>query len=167
MASTSDDGERSRIVDRRPEQTAAPGVEPARGRRRRPRPGGEIPANALLGSASLTIPLPLRSSRSGFGPALALGCDSTAPGSAFCLSWRLHATQITLRTDRGVPRYDEHRHLPPRPGRPRPGLGRRRPRRSDLMPCLGIPSSPSTFTSSPPRPSISTAANATISCTRS
>ncbi|HEX4817118.1 MAG TPA: SpvB/TcaC N-terminal domain-containing protein [Nonomuraea sp.] len=69
--------------------------------------GEKFGANAMLGSAGLTIPLPLSPSRSGFRPNLVLSYDSTASGGVFGLGWRLSTTQISRRTDQGVPKYDD------------------------------------------------------------
>ncbi|MFI6504875.1 SpvB/TcaC N-terminal domain-containing protein [Nonomuraea typhae] len=68
--------------------------------------GERFGANAPLGTAAMTIPLPLSPSRSDFQPDLALSYDSSSGNGPFGLGWQLPLPHVTRRIDRGVPRYD-------------------------------------------------------------
>ena len=61
--------------------------------------------NAATGTGSVSIPLPLSTGRSGFGPQLSLSYDSGRGNGAFGIGWGHSLPSITLRTDKGVPRY--------------------------------------------------------------
>ncbi|WP_363349311.1 SpvB/TcaC N-terminal domain-containing protein [Methylocystis echinoides] len=72
------------------------------------RPLGEkIQVNAATGATSFSIPLPLSPGRPGETPALAVSYDSGAGAGPFGLGWRLDLPEISRRTDRGLPRYDD------------------------------------------------------------
>ncbi|WP_431970062.1 SpvB/TcaC N-terminal domain-containing protein [Nocardia sp. bgisy134] len=67
--------------------------------------GETFTVNAATGTASASIPLDMSPGRRGFGPALTLSYDSGIGNGPFGLGWRLSLPSITLRTDRGMPRY--------------------------------------------------------------
>ncbi|MFC9660068.1 SpvB/TcaC N-terminal domain-containing protein [Nocardia sp. NPDC127606] len=69
--------------------------------------GEKFGANAALGTAGLTVPLPVSPARSGATPVLSLSYDSAAGSGPFGLGWRLATPQLTRKTSRGVPRYDD------------------------------------------------------------
>ncbi|MEX2569344.1 MAG: SpvB/TcaC N-terminal domain-containing protein [Cyclobacteriaceae bacterium] len=61
--------------------------------------------NAANGTASLSVPLPITPGRHGFGPSLSLSYSSGGGNSPFGLGWSLDLPQISLKTDKGLPRY--------------------------------------------------------------
>ncbi|MFI1700711.1 SpvB/TcaC N-terminal domain-containing protein [Streptomyces bobili] len=67
--------------------------------------GEKFTANAVTGTASLSLPLPLAPGRAGFGPELALSYDSGSGNGPFGYGWSVALPAVTRRTDRGVPRY--------------------------------------------------------------
>ncbi|GEC15746.1 SpvB/TcaC N-terminal domain-containing protein [Nitrobacter winogradskyi] len=67
--------------------------------------GEKFQTNPVNGTAALTIPIPLSSSRGGFQPALALSYSSGSGNGPFGLGWTLGLPSISRRTDKGVPRY--------------------------------------------------------------
>ena len=69
--------------------------------------GEKFSANPVTGTASLQIPLPISPGRGGFHPALALAYDSGAGNGPFGLGWHLSIPQITRKTDKGLPRYND------------------------------------------------------------
>ena len=69
--------------------------------------GEKFSANPATGSAGLTIPLPLSPGRAGFTPTLSLSYDSGQGQGIFGLGWTLSLPEISRKTDKGVPRYDE------------------------------------------------------------
>src|SRR5699024_1862385 len=81
-----------------------------RGRRRAStKPLGEpkFSANPVTGTASLQIPIAASPGRGGFHPELALSYDSGAGNGPFGVGWHLSIPQITRKTDKGLPRYDD------------------------------------------------------------
>src|SRR3954454_18234785 len=68
--------------------------------------GEKLSANAARGTGTLSVPIATSSARSGFGPQLALHYDSGAGNGPFGLGCNLSLPAITVRTDRGVPRYE-------------------------------------------------------------
>ena len=67
--------------------------------------GETFSANAVTGTATMTVPIATSPGRSGFGPALSLSYDSGSGNGPFGLGWSLDLPSITRRTDRGLPRY--------------------------------------------------------------
>ncbi|ODA39376.1 SpvB/TcaC N-terminal domain-containing protein [Desulfosporosinus sp. BG] len=61
--------------------------------------------NAVNGTSSLSIPLPLSQSRSNFAPLLALSYNSGAGNSVFGLGWNLEIPTIQRKTDKQLPQY--------------------------------------------------------------
>lgn len=69
--------------------------------------GEKFGANAATGTGSLTVPLSLTPSRSGFGPQLSLAYDTGSGNGPFGLGWSLSLPAITRKTDQGLPRYND------------------------------------------------------------
>lgn len=69
--------------------------------------GETFAANPVSGTGATTVPIALSSSRGDFGPELTLGYDSGSGNGPFGFGWSLALPQISRRTDRGVPRYDD------------------------------------------------------------
>lgn len=67
--------------------------------------GEKFGANAVTGTASMSLPLAISRGRSGFQPTLSLSYDSGAGNGPFGFGWSLSTPSITRRTDRGIPRY--------------------------------------------------------------
>ncbi len=70
--------------------------------------GEKFSANPVTGGASLRIPLPVSPGRSGFQPELALAYDSGAGNGPFGAGFRLSVPQVSRKTDKGLPRYEDH-----------------------------------------------------------
>jgi hypothetical protein len=69
--------------------------------------GEKFSANPVTGTGSMTVPIATSPGRSGFGPQLALTYDSGAGNGPFGCGWSLGSPQITRKTDKGLPRYDD------------------------------------------------------------
>ena len=69
--------------------------------------GEKFSANPVTGTASLQIPIAASPGRAGFHPDLALAYDSGAGNGPFGLGWHLSIPQITRKTDKGLPRYED------------------------------------------------------------
>lgn len=67
--------------------------------------GEKFTANAVTGTATVSVPVPTSPGRDGFGPQLRLSYDSGAGNGAYGLGWDLGLPAITRRTDHGLPRY--------------------------------------------------------------
>ena len=67
--------------------------------------GEKFAANLVTGTDSLTVPLAISLSRSGFGPQLALAYDFGSRNGPFGLGWSFGPPSITRKTDKGLPRY--------------------------------------------------------------
>jgi RHS repeat-associated protein len=63
--------------------------------------------NPTTGSGTITIPIAISSARQGFGPQLALSYDSGSGSGPFGLGWHLSLPQITRKTDKGLPTYQD------------------------------------------------------------
>lgn len=59
------------------------------------------------GAASFELPIPLSAGR-GYAPQMSLGYSSQDGNGPFGFGWSLGVSQISRRTDKGVPRYTEH-----------------------------------------------------------
>lgn len=70
--------------------------------------GEKFAANPVTGTGSMTIPIATSPGRSGFGPQLSLSYDSGAGNGPFGLGWNLSLPSITRKTDKGLPRYNDH-----------------------------------------------------------
>ncbi|WP_369230800.1 SpvB/TcaC N-terminal domain-containing protein [Streptomyces sp. R21] len=73
--------------------------------------GEKFAANALTGTATLSVPLTLTAARSGAEPVLALGYDSGSGNGPFGLCWSLDVPSVSRRTDKGLPRYADERDV--------------------------------------------------------
>ncbi len=79
-----------------------------------PRGGGalrglaETISTSATGTAELSVPLGQPPGRDGFGPTLALSYSSAAGNGTCGLGWGTGLAVISLRTEKGVPRYDGH-----------------------------------------------------------
>lgn len=69
--------------------------------------GEKFAANPVTGTGSLTVPIAVSPGRDGFAPALSLRYDSGAGQGPFGFGWRLDLPNITRKTDRGLPKYDD------------------------------------------------------------
>src|SRR5438094_2797939 len=67
--------------------------------------GEKFAANPVLGTGSLSLPLPFSPGRSGFTPALSLQYDSGTGNGPYGFGWNVAYPHITRRTDRGLPQY--------------------------------------------------------------
>ncbi|MFH2059233.1 MAG: SpvB/TcaC N-terminal domain-containing protein [Pseudomonadota bacterium] len=63
--------------------------------------------NSVTGTASFGIPIPLSPSRNGFTPSVGLGYNSGAGNSAFGLGWNVGIPEISRKTEKRLPRYDD------------------------------------------------------------
>jgi hypothetical protein len=69
--------------------------------------GEKFAANPVTGTGSMSVPIYASPGRSGFGPQLAVSYDSGAGNGPFGLGWSLSLPQISRKTDKGLPRYDD------------------------------------------------------------
>lgn len=67
---------------------------------------GDIAAAGPDGAAALTLPLPISAGR-GYAPPLALNYHSRSGNGPFGIGWDIAQSSISLRTQKGVPAYDE------------------------------------------------------------
>ncbi len=67
--------------------------------------GEKFQANAITGTGTMAVPLPLSPSRSGFEPKLSLTYDSGQGNSVFGLGWDIDLPAITRKTSKGLPQY--------------------------------------------------------------
>jgi RHS repeat-associated protein len=69
--------------------------------------GETFQANAFAGTANISLPIALSPGRSGFTPSLTLGYSAGFGNGPFGLGWQLSLPEISRKTERGVPRYDD------------------------------------------------------------
>src|SRR5262245_2994642 len=69
--------------------------------------GEMFAARPVTGTGSLSVPLATSPGRYGFGPQLALTYDSGAGSGPFGFGWSLALPQITRKTDKGLPQYND------------------------------------------------------------
>ncbi|MBE8989895.1 SpvB/TcaC N-terminal domain-containing protein [Nostoc sp. LEGE 12450] len=67
--------------------------------------GEKFAANPVTGTGSVSVPISTTPGRSGFTPQLSLSYDSGAGNGVFGLGWNLSLSEITRKTDKGLPRY--------------------------------------------------------------
>jgi RHS repeat-associated protein len=67
--------------------------------------GETFKANAVTGTGSMSVPLPLSPSRPGNAPQLSLAYDSGQGQGVFGLGWDVAVPSISRRTDKGLPQY--------------------------------------------------------------
>ena len=63
--------------------------------------------NPATGSGAMTIPLATSPARQDFGPQLTLSYDSGSGNGPFGLGWHLALPQISRKTDKGLPTYQD------------------------------------------------------------
>jgi RHS repeat-associated protein len=90
-----------------PFTVAAPAVELPKGGGAIRGMGEKFAANPVTGTGAMTVPIPLSRGRGGFGPSLSLSYDSGAGNGSFGFGWSLDLPQVTRKTDRGLPQYDD------------------------------------------------------------
>lgn len=69
--------------------------------------GEKFAANPVTGTGSMSVPIAASPGRSDFGPKLALAYDSGSGNGPFGFGWSLNVPQITRKTDRGLPLYND------------------------------------------------------------
>ncbi|WP_271594354.1 SpvB/TcaC N-terminal domain-containing protein [Bradyrhizobium sp. CCBAU 65884] len=69
--------------------------------------GEKFSANPASGAASLTIPIAAPAGRNGLKPSLDLSYNTGGGNGAFGIGWQLAVAQISRRTDRGLPLYED------------------------------------------------------------
>jgi hypothetical protein len=69
--------------------------------------GEKFAANPVTGTGSMTVPITVTPSRSGFSPQLLLSYDSGSGEGSFGLGWNLTRPAITRKTDKGLPKYQD------------------------------------------------------------
>ncbi len=69
--------------------------------------GEKITSNPVTGSASLTIPVPVSTGRGGFTPELQLSYEAGTSSGIFGFGWSLSLPEITRKTEKGLPQYDD------------------------------------------------------------
>lgn len=69
--------------------------------------GEQFAPEAFTGTGNLTVPLALPPGRGGFGPELSLAYSSGRGNGPFGLGWTVTVAEITRKTAKGVPRYDD------------------------------------------------------------
>ncbi len=69
--------------------------------------GEKFSANPITGTGSMSVPIATSPGRAGFAPQLALTYDSGAGNGPFGFGWALGLPQITRKTDKGLPKYDD------------------------------------------------------------
>ncbi|MGP4024350.1 SpvB/TcaC N-terminal domain-containing protein [Actinomadura sp. 3N407] len=69
--------------------------------------GEKFAADPVSGTGRLTVPIATSPGRSGFGPQLVLSYDSGTGNGPFGFGWSLGLPQISRRTEKGLPRYDD------------------------------------------------------------
>jgi hypothetical protein len=69
--------------------------------------GEKFAANPVTGTGSMAVPIATSPGRSGFGPQLALSYDSGGGNGPFGFGWSLSLPQITRKTDKGLPQYND------------------------------------------------------------
>lgn len=79
-----------------------------------PKGGGAIKSidekfqvNAITGTSSFSIPIPLSPSRSGFAPSIGLNYNSGSGNSPFGLGWQLSLPSISRKTGKLLPQYKD------------------------------------------------------------
>src|SRR6266545_3274870 len=69
--------------------------------------GEKFAANPVTGTGSMTVPIATSPGRSSFGAQLSLSYDSSAGNGPFGFGWSLSVPQITRKTDKGLPTYQD------------------------------------------------------------
>jgi RHS repeat-associated protein len=69
--------------------------------------GEKFAANPVTGTGSMTVPIAATPGRSGLAPQLSLSYDSGSGNGPFGLGWNLSLPEITRKTDKGLPKYQD------------------------------------------------------------
>ncbi|MEV5010074.1 SpvB/TcaC N-terminal domain-containing protein [Streptomyces sp. NPDC055692] len=69
--------------------------------------GEKFAANPATGAGSMSVPIAASPGRAGFDPQMSLTYDSGGGNGPFGLGWRLALPEITRKTDKGLPQYDD------------------------------------------------------------
>src|SRR5215218_2139931 len=69
--------------------------------------GEKFAANPVTGTSSMSVPIATSAGRSGFGPQLSLAYASGSGNGPFGFGWSLGLPQITRKTDKGLPQYND------------------------------------------------------------
>jgi len=69
--------------------------------------GEKFAANPVTGTGATSVPLAVSPGRSGFGPEISLSYDSGAGNAPYGFGWSLNLPQITRKTDKGLPQYND------------------------------------------------------------
>lgn len=69
--------------------------------------GEKFETNPLTGTYSMSAPLAISPGRSGFTPQLALSYNSGSGNSPYGIGWGIGIPNITRKTDKGLPQYDD------------------------------------------------------------
>jgi hypothetical protein len=67
--------------------------------------GETFEVNAVTGTGSISVPLPITPGRGGFSPQLALSYNSGGGNSPFGLGWDMGVPSISRKTDKRLPTY--------------------------------------------------------------
>jgi RHS repeat-associated protein len=70
--------------------------------------GEKFAANPVTGTGSMTVPIFASPGRGGFGPQLSLSYESGSGNSPFGFGWALILPEITRKTDKGLPQYQDN-----------------------------------------------------------
>src|SRR5689334_6678220 len=69
--------------------------------------GEKFATNPVTGTGSMSVPIATSPGRSGFGPQLSLTYDSGTGNGPFGFGWSLSLPQISRKTEKGLPQYDD------------------------------------------------------------
>jgi RHS repeat-associated protein len=69
--------------------------------------GEKFSANPVTGTGSVSVPIYASSGRAGLGPQLSIAYNSGASNGPFGFGWSVSLPEITRKTDKGLPRYDD------------------------------------------------------------
>ena len=69
--------------------------------------GEKFSANPVTGTGTMTIPAGVSPGRSGFGPEIKLSYNSGAGNGPFGFGWSMSLPEVTRKTDKGLPRYED------------------------------------------------------------
>jgi hypothetical protein len=70
--------------------------------------GESFQPNPFTGTANISVPIATSPGRSGFGPQLSLQYSSGNGNGPFGMGWSLSVPQISRKTDRGIPKYNDN-----------------------------------------------------------
>lgn len=69
--------------------------------------GEKFTANPVTGTGSFSVPIAVTPGRSGFSPQLSLSYNSGSGNGPFGFGWGLSLPEITRKTDKGLPKYED------------------------------------------------------------